>query len=268
MTRDEIIESAVEFTRNSTINYISKEAAIKPEYAGVKIFDDPIFAFGSADDEIYESFKSDDIISNQFLTPAEWLPEAKTVISFFLPYTEQVRVSNAKDYEWPSDKWLHGRIEGQIFVKELSIYLEKTLSAAGYKSLAPSADERFKTAMPAAFTSNWSERHAAFACGLGTFGLSKGIITKKGTAGRIGSVITELNLQKDDRPYTEIYEYCTMCGKCAKHCPVHAISLEKGKIHKPCSDFLDEVLKKDKLRYGCGKCQVNVPCESGIPKTP
>lgn len=30
------------------------------------------------------------------------------------------------------------------------------------------------------FGSNWSERHAAYVCGLGTFGLSKGLITDKG----------------------------------------------------------------------------------------
>jgi len=268
MKKDDIINKAIDFTNNSALNYISKEAALKPEYAGIKIFDDPIFAFGSADDDIFNRFKSDDVISDRFLTPVEWLPEAKTVISFFLPHTEKIRSSNANDYDWPSDEWLHGRIEGQLLVKELSIYLENILLESGYKSLAPSLDERFKTgkAMPVAFTSNWSERHAAFACGLGTFGLSKGIITKKGMAGRFGSVITAMDLPKDNRPYKDIYEYCNKCGACAKHCPVDAISLEDGKIHKPCSDFLDETLEKFNPRYGCGKCQVKVPCEKGIPK--
>ena len=81
------------------------------------------------------------------------------------------------------------------------------------------------------YTSNWSERHVAFVCGLGTFGLSKGLITKKGIAGRFGSIITELTLSPDQREYHCIYEYCSMCGACVKNCPVNAISLDKGKNH-------------------------------------
>ena len=34
--------------------------------------------------------------------------------------------------------------------------------------------------------------HAAYLCGLGTFGLSRGIITKPGMAGRFGSIMKTL----------------------------------------------------------------------------
>jgi len=144
------------------------------------------------------------------------------------------------------------------------IDIHDLLADAGYRSLVPLLDKRLKVGTEGNhFTSNWSERHVAFACGLGTFGLSKGIITKKGTCGRLGSVITELELQSSGRPYKETYEYCKMCGTCITHCPVHAIT-EEGKKNPPCSKFLDAVMKKHTPRYGCGKCQVNVPCESSI----
>jgi epoxyqueuosine reductase QueG len=103
-------------------------------------------------------------------------------------------------------------------------------------------------------------------CGLGTFGLSKGLITSKGIAGRFGSIITSLYLPPNKREYEEIYEYCSMCGACVKKCPVNAISIEKGKNHIICSKFLNQTVEKYKPRYGCGKCQVGVPCESMIPK--
>jgi len=267
MDRDEIIASAEKFTQESPGNYISDKIAINPNCSGMKIFDSPIFAFGSADDELYEKYKAPDVIGSHFLSPCEWLPGAKTIISYFLPFTERIRSANASNYHWPADEWLHGRIEGQLFITELSIHLQKLLSDAGYRSLVPVLDTRFKIGSATVkFTSNWSERHVAFACGLGAFGLSKGMITKKGTCGRLGSIVTELDLPNDDRLYQDIYEYCDMCGLCIPHCPAHSISFEGGKKDSSCSDFLDKVLKKHNPRYACGKCQVNVPCESKAPK--
>jgi len=266
MTKHEIIKNAEKFVEESPGNYISAEAAISAEYLGMKIYDSPIFAFGCANDELYEKYKSPDVIGSHFLAPLEWLPNAKTVISFFLPYTERINAANGRDYSWPADEWLHGRYEGQIFLTSLSMHIQQLLTKEGYDSLAPSFDPQYGNAGgDSKFTSNWSERHVAFACGLGTFGLSKGIITKKGTSGRFGSILTALDLPKDNRTYTDVYEYCTMCGACVPHCPVQAISLADGKKSLLCSGFLDKVREKCSPRYGCGKCQVNVPCESGIP---
>jgi len=268
MTNRSLIKIAAKFTAESPGNYISPENAISQEYSGLKIFDSPIFAFGSPDDEIYAKYKSPDVVGDHFLAPFEWLPSAKTVISFFLPYTKQVKFANAHDNTWPANEWLHGRYEGQIFLKSLATYVNQLLREAGYTSLIPADDPRYSTGSAATyFTSNWSERHIAYACGLGTFGLSGGIITPKGMCGRFGSILTELDLQKDNRPYSGIYDYCTMCGVCISQCPANAITLEKGKTHIPCSDFLDKVREKSSPRYGCGKCQVNVPCESGVPVT-
>jgi len=265
MTRDEIIAIAERFVEESPGNYVCGKAAIKEDYTGMKIFDSPIFAFGAADDEIYTKYKSSDIIGNHFRAPEEWFPGAKTVISFFLPFTERIRRANTANRDWPAEEWLHGRFEGQAFLKEFAAYMHKILSDKGHKSLIPSFDAGFKSGSDTSrFSSNWSERHIAYACGLGTFGLSKGLITEKGICGRFGSILTELDLPKDARPYKEAYDYCTMCGLCIVNCPANAIR-EDGKDDLLCSAFLDKVLNKHKPRYGCGKCQVGVPCESAIP---
>jgi epoxyqueuosine reductase len=100
---------------------------------------------------------------------------------------------------------------------------------------------------------------------LGTFGLSKGLITAKGVAGRFASIITELELPPDTRNYKSIYEYCSLCGACVKKCPAGAISIKKGKDHIACSAFLDKTTEKYAPRYGCGKCQTGVPCENKVP---
>ena len=115
------------------------------------------------------------------------------------------------------------------------------------------------------FSSNWSERHVAYIAGLGTFGLSRGLITEKGMAGRFGSLVTTAELPVTERPYTDLYEYCSRCGACIRRCPVGAITQE-GKRHEPCSEYLAEMKHRFAPRYGCGKCQVKVPCMAGIPK--
>jgi len=45
--------------------------------------------------------------------------------------------------------------------------------------MAPALDKRF---VITDLQSNWSERHVAFIAGLGTFGLSRSLITPLGTA--------------------------------------------------------------------------------------
>ncbi|MEY8001346.1 4Fe-4S binding protein [Clostridium sp. Mt-5] len=274
MNKQDLIKTAENFVENSEDNYITKSIAISENVIGMKIFEKPIFAFGDTDDEYFELLKQPSAIGKHFLLPKEWLPRSKTVISFFLSFSEAVRKGNRKNMLWPSEEWLHGRIEGQNFLNKLCIYLRSELIDAGYNSLVPSLDKRFWTVTSSndsthpevLFTSNWSERHVAFVCGLGTFGLSKGLITQRGIAGRFGSILTELYLSPDRREYKKVYEYCLMCGKCIKNCPANAISMENGKNHTICSEFLNKTAEKYKPRYGCGKCQVGVPCECRIPR--
>lgn len=269
MDKEIITELARSFVLNSTFNYVKADLALEPHLSGMKIFDEPLFAYGLADDSLFEDLKKPEAIGAHFLAPKQWLPQANTVISYFFPFTTQIKQSNGLNRTWPSNEWLHGRIEGQEFLNEFTKYLNTELTDAGYLSMVPTMDQRFwamtdETATYA-YTSNWSERHVGFVCGLGTFGLSKGLITSKGIAGRIGSIITSLNLAPSVRYYTALYENCSGCGACVGQCPVQAITRETGKKHKPCSDFLNRTFEQHQPRYGCGKCQVAVPCESQIP---
>ena len=263
---EDLILAAQRLTENSPGNYVDGNAALNPKYVGMRIFEAPIFAFGSADDPLFTELQSSTVVGKHFMMPHDWLKGATTVISFFLPFTDCIKDANAKDFTWPAEEWLHGRIEGQLFVRELTVHLLTLLNEAGATALAPSLDTRMKSGIEGnRFTSNWSERHVAYLCGLGTFGLSRGIITAKGMAGRLSSILTDLTFPYTSRPYNSYDAYCTKCGACISHCPVDAISMERGKEHKPCSDFLDEVRAKHEPRYGCGKCQVQVPCASQIP---
>ena len=254
-------------------NSIPKEKALSAELVSARMFEEPLIAITDACNPKFRELQSRDVIGEHFMLPGQWLPGAKSVVSFFFPFTEAIRESNKADMLYPSKGWLNGRIEGQLFINSFSRFMVALFNNSGYKAVSPSVDQRFLTnagadnhGFHALFTSNWSERHVAYVCGMGTFGLSRGLITAKGMAGRFTSVITEQPLLADKQKERRFDEDCIMCGKCAKNCPAKAISLEHGKDHEACSKFLNSVLSENRPWYGCGKCQVNVPCESKNPR--
>lgn len=274
MDKQVIEERLRQFVNETAENFIKEQDALSPQLVGMRIYDEPIVGIGKANDELFTIFKKPDAVGEIFMDPEQWLPGAKSVISYFLPFSEEVRKGNRNDMSWPSPGWLHGRLEGQTFLVKVSNFIKEMLEVEGHQGSIPIIDSRFRsggmTGLTAGqgkmgFTSNWSERHVAYVCGLGTFCLSKGLITEKGVAGRFGSVITDLELPADNRNYEGIYDYCNNCGVCVKNCPANAISLEKGKNHDLCFAFLQEVYAQIKPRYACGKCQVKVPCENRIP---
>ncbi|MCL1927475.1 MAG: 4Fe-4S binding protein [Treponema sp.] len=262
-----------DFIRNDPGNYVAKEIALRPDLAGMRIFEEPIFGYAASSDPLFAGFKKSEIIGNHFMMPDVWLGGAQTVISFFLPFTQEIKKANGANLNWPADEWMHGRIEGNEFQWKICGHAVKMLENDGYTALAPASDPRFSAKNPEVedksrqeyYTSNWSDRHIAYVCGLGTFGLSRTLLTAKGTAGRFSSVITTAVFEPSGRRYEKIDEYCINCGACALNCPAGAISIEKGKSHPPCSAFLNSVLEQHKPHYGCGKCQVKVPCENEIP---
>jgi len=64
--------------------------------------------------------KDPHVVGPDHLTPKEWLPDAKSVISYFLPFTEHIRNSN-RLHGKPSTEWLYGRYEGEMFNNSLSV---------------------------------------------------------------------------------------------------------------------------------------------------
>ena len=252
-------------------NYVPEEDALRPELAGMQIYDAPLFGVADVNDPLFGELTKEGVVGECFDLPHKWIDNPVSVLSFFLPFTEAVRVSNRKGTV-PSDEWLHGRVEGQQMMNKLGEYVKQLLIDEGFDTAFPTTDPRFHYVTR--YCSNWSERHVAYIAGLGTLSLSKGIITEKGMAGRLGSVITTAKLPVTARKYSSPFEYCIMCGACQRQCPMNAIDtskgVEKGKNHEICSPYVS-VKYPGKApnnieRYGCGKCQVGVPCENGIPK--
>ena len=278
MNKDELTSLALELFNTLEGNILTDDMDIEPQYAGLRLYDAPLIGFGAADDALYEEYKKPGIIGPWHMSPAEWLPGAKSVISVFLPFSEEVRSSNRKETEHASIPWVYARIEGQQYVVKFITAFAARLAEAGYRFCIPQGDPRWQAVhagsgiegydevmTPVTFGSRWSERHTAFVCGLGTFGLSKGIITERGMAGRFCSLVTDLAVEPDKRPYTDVYEYCIHCGACVRRCPVQAIDPVTGKDHPTCYAFMGQSKIMFAPRYGCGLCQTNVPCEACNP---
>jgi len=253
---------------------------------GEKAWDEPLFGYSRGDDPYYQKFK--DEIGPFYWTPAEIFnrtfpgqearPEELSVICYVLPQTAATRADQRKEATFPCERWARSRWFGEMFNCDLRLHLAGSLTEAGFSAVAPerNADFDYRRSERFGIASNWSERHAAFISGLGTFGLSDGLITSRGKAVRIGSVVAKMSLPPTPRPYADHQAWCLFyarntCGACTVRCPVDAITTEGGHDKDVCRDYLrDKTAKYAAEMYGtgatpCGLCQVRIPCESRVP---
>jgi epoxyqueuosine reductase QueG len=281
-------QSIREYTRSSPLNRL-------PAFGGAPIFDDPLVGFADGDDPIFAKYKS--IIADFHLTPREALarrlvdtqapesaePPSVSVISIVFPIVEKTRLSNRRETRGPSLRWNHTRWQGQDFITELTRHVVSLLEGMGHRAVVPELEPFFQMVDQLnGLASVWSLRHIAYAAGLGTFGLSDGFITPRGLALRCGSVVTDLRMEPDPRPYDNHYANCLFhstgtCGRCIRRCPGGAIS-DKGHDKKRCLEIL--ILEQKPWMdgahgegymggyAGCGLCQTKVPCEARIPPLP
>ena len=251
---------------------------------GEPAWDQVLVGFASGADPLWQQYK-------EYVGAFHWTPwevfnqhqpeknvsaEELTVISWVLPQRKPVRDANKKEKRFPAEEWARIRVYGEKCNMALRHYLVNRLEAQGHPAVAPMMVPNWTIVKSAQFSyaSSWSERHAAHAAGLGTFGLCDGLITEKGKAMRTGSVVAKLSTDPTPRPYADHHAYCLFytdgtCGKCIARCPARAIT-EAGHDKEKCRQHL-ALSRKHVLEaygfegYGCGLCQVKVPCESMIP---
>ena len=251
-----------------------------------RAWEEPLVGFSSGTDPLYLRIKED--IGPFYLTPQEAFllafPQAQaspadlTVICWILPQTKDTKADNRQETAYPTERWVRSRYFGELFNAGLRRQVVATLQGAGFAAVAP-VDAPFwsqEVSPRYGLASRWSERHAGHVSGLGTFGVCDGLITPRGKAVRVGSVVAKIALPPTVRPYIDHHAYCLhfsqgTCRECLKRCPAGAISTA-GHDKTRCWDYLREVTAKYARNrfgidtYGCGLCQTGVPCESGIPK--
>lgn len=221
-------------------------------------WEEPLIAFADALDPLFSGLKA--AVSPTHALPTDFLSDAKTVITFFIPFEKSVVSSNAGGREC-SRTWAVAYIETNKLIVDLNLFLRDQLASRGFKAAVIPPTHNFDEKK---LISDWSHRHAAYIAGLGSFGLNNMLITEKGCCGRVGSLITNAEIEPAKREKTEfcLYKRKGICKKCIDRCVNSALKVDSFDRHK-CYEMC---LYNDKLHSDiglsdvCGKCLVNVPC--------
>jgi ferredoxin len=267
------------------------------DFHEVNIFDRPVMGIADGDDEIFRLFRR--VVSAGHLQPRDLLEKRSAggkkgssvrVVSWALPFSREVRLSN-RGREWPSEIYSVARNNGAALIHDTLLRLSRFIQEEGFKSVAPAQDKEYDAFREPqwTFSSNWSERHVAYAAGLGRFGLNGCLITPLGTSVRLASIVTDLPLEVKVKKRAAYRAPClenggATCGVCVQRCPVQAIGMN-GLDKSGCYERREAIRRnsleifRQKFRLcpspivkggkremgislGCALCLSNVPCES------
>ena len=292
------------------------------EYGGHQIFEKPTIGVLAGNDPIIGRFK--EVVTPAHLTPAEmWsqsasskrgigddhphgrpMPDAGTwtdlaelsarikVLSIVFPYTRSIledgsRSSRRTPLTGLALNWAHA-FHTEVYDKMTPFVVEQ-----GYRIMVPQRS-RFHSVLlrlsSPHVVSAWSERHYAFAAGLGTFGLAEHLITEHGCNVRLASFITDAPLEITPRANDDPFANCLYfakgtCAKCVARCPSRALTQdchnkllcelirhrESARVRAELAPFLKPI--KRRFLYlpvvdrpiGCALCQYDVPCMDRNP---
>jgi epoxyqueuosine reductase len=287
---NQVIENTInEYLRTTPLNHLST-------FNNIPIFDKPVIVFGKGDNPLFNHLKT--VIGEFHLTPLEvmekyikakrWRYGTKngldnvSVISWAMPICGETRFYESQSDLGGSVRYNHTRWRGVPFAEHLATYVATLLEIMGYNALTPCFSKFFELREISGGwrVANWSERHIAYACGMGTFGLNGLLITPKGCAVYLFSVVCDAAFVPTPNPYTSHVANCLFykdgsCRQCLERCISGAIS-EQGRSNATCAKHLgtrqhemiiSRGLDKDLLgpAPSCGRCSNGVPCEQRIP---
>ncbi len=270
------------------------------DFGDTPVFDLPLVGAVDGRDPIFAVFR--EVVGPGHLMPPEILERHSrtsadlsfvSVVCWALPFSSEVRRSN-RGSDWPSAQYSVARNNGGAAIGEMSRRLTDKLLALGYAAVSPLLTEDYDAFRSAehGFSSTWSERHVAYAAGLGRFGLHGSLITPIGSSVRFGSLIVNLPAGTAPARAADYRASCladggATCGICRERCPVRAISdmgmdkercyMRRNEIrerrlagyadmyHMLPSPIVKNGTRKPGCSLGCALCQCGVPCEDMDP---
>lgn len=217
----------------------------------------PLVGCASVSDPAFAELKQ--AVGENHLLPADLLPGARSVVAFFLPFTKDLVAENRR-HPYVAREWAASYVQTNQLIREICRKVADHYATRGvavaYEQPTHNFDEQ-------ELVSFWSHKHVARICGLGQFGVHHMLITKRGCAGRLGSLVLDIPPDHPDEPSPE---YCLVhlgkeCRHCIRSCPTGALTaggLDKQTCYRRLLEVNDHY---GDLGYCdvCGKCATG-PC--------
>jgi len=246
------------------IDYV---AAYPERYNQIAIWRQPIMACAPADDRFH---RLKDITVPDHALPQDLLPDAKTVVAWFIPFKYHIQRDNTRGAR-PSLSWGRAYPSTNDMINRASEAMKTHIeSYEGKAALTPATHNFDKERL----VSLWSHKHLGHLMGLGRYGTNCQLITPAGCSGRMGSLVTDLDL--GDHPLVTTDQLCLLkagkkCGKCIKTCPIDVLSeagMDRGLCYARLRENYHLLMEPDGLPDTtdvCAKCQVGMPCSVKAP---
>jgi epoxyqueuosine reductase QueG len=228
------------------------------------IWRSPLMAVASADDPLFSRLCA--AVAPDHAMPTDLLPGVRSVLAFFIPFTQELGQQNDREPEFASRSWAEAYVLTNRLIHAVNEELSAAIRERGFEVAATPATHNFDERR---LVSGWSHKHVGFIAGLGTFGSHHWLITEAGCCGRLGSLLTTMDLPPTPRPEVE---YCLLkagkrCGGCFKKCRYDALlpdHFDRHACYRQC--LVNDAHYSDlPLVDVCGKCGCEVPCSYGIP---
>jgi epoxyqueuosine reductase len=211
----------------------------------------PLVAFARADDSRFDELAS---LLPGHMHPRDLLTGAQSVCAFFVPFDEGVVEANRQG-ELASEVWARAYVETNALLTEICRTLASEMPKRGVRVGWEPPTHNFD---PVRLVSTWSHKSVAVIAGLGQFGHHHMLITESGCAGRLGSVVLDVDVPQEPNSAQSRDDMCTYdrgCRACIRRCPIGALT-EDGLDYQRC---YARCLEND-ARFSqwdadvCGKC--------------
>jgi epoxyqueuosine reductase QueG len=248
------------------------------------MYDDVLIGYQSADHPIFNKIQE---IIPEHLNPLDFMSEFSngnsvekrdlSVISFSFIFNKKTIEENSLQESYPSFYWYKSTDLFPEFTMVFREFIKEYLDSRRIRHFFPATEkEKYRIVWKNGIKySTWSERHIAYACGLGSFGLHGALITEKGCAHRLMSMIVDRKAQRYSEPDLPWNKNCLSannikCGECINRCPVDSISIAGRSVINCIKHESIENKEASKRMFGyemeaCGLCMSGVPCSMKNP---
>lgn len=219
----------------------------------------PLVGFADAADPRFLKLRK--VAEPTHLLPQDLLPEARSVISFFLPFAEEIVKANRAGSRQVAREWAVAYVETNELIARITAGLIEGLAEQGVRAAAEPATYNFD---PVTLVSRWSHKSVAVVAGVGSFGLHHLVITDAGCAGRFGSLVVDAELPVVATQPKErcLYYHDGSCLECVLCCPVGALDesdeIDKQLCWERCQKVAEAYAHVGPAEV-CGKCSLG-PC--------